>query len=180
MRIDHLIDGRTVASAETFETRDPATQEVLAEVSSGGLNEVNQAVAAAKAAFPKWAATPATDRAKIMRKAAELLRERFVNTLLLVAAGQLIAFAVGTALGTLAAARAGSRTDRTLLTLGDSPAVSSAWYQPFSPTSPFFSEIKLGYGKPIGSIGDDDGNLYACFLLEIIANVTCTLIRVKR
>ena len=68
MRIDHLIEGRSVASAETFETRDPATQEVLAEVSSGGLNEVNQAVAAAKAAFPKWAATPATDRAKIMRK----------------------------------------------------------------------------------------------------------------
>ena len=51
MRIDHLIEGRSVASAETFETRDPATQEVLAEVSSGGLNEVNQAVAAAKAAF---------------------------------------------------------------------------------------------------------------------------------
>ena len=73
MRIDHLIEGRSVASAETFETRDPATQEVLAEVSSGGLNEVNQAVAAAKAAFPKWAATPATDRAKIMRKLGELI-----------------------------------------------------------------------------------------------------------
>ena len=73
MRIDHLIDGRSVASAETFETRDPATQEVLAEVSSGGLNEVNQAVAAAKAAFPKWAATPTTDRARIMRKLGELI-----------------------------------------------------------------------------------------------------------
>jgi len=73
MRIDHLIDGRSVASAETFDTRDPATQEVLAEVSLGGLNEVNQAVAAAKAAFPKWAATPATDRAKIMRKLGELI-----------------------------------------------------------------------------------------------------------
>ncbi|MEY4219331.1 MAG: NAD/NADP-dependent betaine aldehyde dehydrogenase, partial [Pseudomonadota bacterium] len=73
MRIDHLIDGRSVASAETFETRDPATQEILAEVSSGGLNEVNQAVASAKAAFPKWAATPATDRAKIMRKLGELI-----------------------------------------------------------------------------------------------------------
>ena len=73
MRIDHLIDGRSLASAETFATLDPATQEVLAEVSSGGLNEVNQAVAAAKAAFPKWAATAATDRAKIMRKLGELI-----------------------------------------------------------------------------------------------------------
>lgn len=54
---------------------------------------------------------------------------------------------------------------RTLLTLGDSPAVSSAWYQPFSPTSPFFSEIKLGYGKPIGTISDDDGNILAEYSL---------------
>ena len=30
MRIDHLIDGKAVASSQTFETRDPATQEVLA------------------------------------------------------------------------------------------------------------------------------------------------------
>jgi acyl-CoA reductase-like NAD-dependent aldehyde dehydrogenase len=59
MRIDHLIDGKAVASSQTFETRDPATQEVLAEVSSGGADEVNQAVASAKAAFPKWAVTPA-------------------------------------------------------------------------------------------------------------------------
>mgnify|MGYP000205014042 CR=1 FL=1 len=66
MRIDHLIDGRSVASAETFETRDPATQEVLAEVSSGGLNEVNQAVAAAKAAFPAWAATSLRERALLL------------------------------------------------------------------------------------------------------------------
>ena len=63
MRIDHLIDGKAVASSQTFETRDPATQEVLAEVSSGGADEVNQAVASAKAAFPKWAGTPAPERA---------------------------------------------------------------------------------------------------------------------
>jgi 5-carboxymethyl-2-hydroxymuconic-semialdehyde dehydrogenase len=73
MRIDHLIDGRNVASSHTFESIDPATQEVLAEVSSGGELEANQAVAAAKAAFPKWAATPATERAKIMRKLGELI-----------------------------------------------------------------------------------------------------------
>ncbi|NDF79342.1 MAG: aldehyde dehydrogenase family protein, partial [Betaproteobacteria bacterium] len=73
MRIDHLIDGKAVASSQTFETRDPATQEVLAEVSSGGTHEVNQAVASAKAAFPKWAGTPATERAKIMRKLGELI-----------------------------------------------------------------------------------------------------------
>jgi len=45
----------------------------LAEVASGGLSEVNAAVAAAKAAFPKWAATPAPERANIMRKLGELI-----------------------------------------------------------------------------------------------------------
>ncbi|MCX7894296.1 MAG: 5-carboxymethyl-2-hydroxymuconate semialdehyde dehydrogenase, partial [Burkholderiales bacterium] len=47
--IPHLIDGRAVASRERFETRDPATQEVLAEVARGGADEVAQAVAAARA-----------------------------------------------------------------------------------------------------------------------------------
>ena len=58
MRIDHLIDGKPVAGRDYFETVNPATQEVLAEVASGGAAEVNAAVAAAKAAFPAWAATP--------------------------------------------------------------------------------------------------------------------------
>ena len=55
MRIQHLIDGRPVEGRDYFETVNPATQEVLAEVARGGAAEVQAAVAAAKAAFPKWA-----------------------------------------------------------------------------------------------------------------------------
>jgi 5-carboxymethyl-2-hydroxymuconic-semialdehyde dehydrogenase len=73
MQINHLIDGKSVASASYFETINPATQEVLAEVASGGKAEVNAAVAAAKAAFPGWAGTPAPQRAKLMRKLGELI-----------------------------------------------------------------------------------------------------------
>ena len=73
MRVEHLINGRSVAGSSYFETINPATQEVLAEVASGGELEVNAAVAAAKAAFPKWAATPAPQRAKLMRKLGELI-----------------------------------------------------------------------------------------------------------
>jgi len=73
MRIDHLIDGQAVASSDYFETVNPATQEVLAEVARGGEAEVNAAVAAAKAAFPAWAARPATERAALMRKLGELI-----------------------------------------------------------------------------------------------------------
>ena len=64
MRIQHLIDGKAVESRDYFETVNPATQDVLAEVAAGGAAEVNAAVAAAKAAFPKWAALPATERAE--------------------------------------------------------------------------------------------------------------------
>ncbi|HQY09352.1 MAG TPA: 5-carboxymethyl-2-hydroxymuconate semialdehyde dehydrogenase [Burkholderiaceae bacterium] len=75
MRIDHLIDGQAVSGTEYFETVNPATQEVLAEVARGGEAEVNAAVAAAKAAFPAWAARPATERAALMRKLGELITQ---------------------------------------------------------------------------------------------------------
>ncbi len=74
-RIEHLIDGRAVAGRQYFETVNPATQAVLAEVAEGGADEVNAAVAAAKAAFPAWAGRPATERAQLMRKLGELIAQ---------------------------------------------------------------------------------------------------------
>jgi 5-carboxymethyl-2-hydroxymuconic-semialdehyde dehydrogenase len=73
--IHHLINGQSVQSRERFESINPATQEVLAEVSAGGADEVHAAVAAAKAAFPKWAATPATERAKVMHRLGDLIAQ---------------------------------------------------------------------------------------------------------
>jgi 5-carboxymethyl-2-hydroxymuconic-semialdehyde dehydrogenase len=73
MRIEHLIDGKAVTGSSYFETVNPATQEVLAEVASGGETEVNAAVAAARNAFPKWAGRPATERARLVRKLGDLI-----------------------------------------------------------------------------------------------------------
>jgi len=73
MRIDHLIDGKSVPGREYFETVNPATQEVLAEVAAGGEDPVHAAVAAAKTAFPAWAGLPAPERAKIVRKLGDLI-----------------------------------------------------------------------------------------------------------
>ena len=73
MKIEHLIDGKPVAGRDYFASTNPATQETLAEVAAGGAEEVHAAVAAAKAAFPKWAGLPATDRAKIIRKLGDLI-----------------------------------------------------------------------------------------------------------
>lgn len=71
--IKHIINGQKVDSKETFETVNPATGEVIDTVASGGEAEVNAAVAAAKAAFPAWAATPVKERARLVRKLGELI-----------------------------------------------------------------------------------------------------------
>ncbi|EMN1927164.1 5-carboxymethyl-2-hydroxymuconate semialdehyde dehydrogenase [Burkholderia ambifaria] len=75
MTIKHWIDGREVESRETFTTLNPATGDVITDVASAGEAEVDAAVRAAKAAFPKWANTPAKDRAKLMRKLGELIEK---------------------------------------------------------------------------------------------------------
>lgn len=73
MRIDHLINGKSVAGHDYFETINPATQDVLAEVASGGEMEVDAAVAAARDAFPAWAGMAAPARARIIRKLGDLI-----------------------------------------------------------------------------------------------------------
>jgi 5-carboxymethyl-2-hydroxymuconic-semialdehyde dehydrogenase len=73
--IKHWINGREVESKDTFINYNPATGEAIGEVASGGAEEVAQAVAAAKEAFPKWANTPAKERARLMRKLGELIEQ---------------------------------------------------------------------------------------------------------
>jgi 5-carboxymethyl-2-hydroxymuconic-semialdehyde dehydrogenase len=73
MQIQHLINGVAVKGSDYFQSVNPATQEVLAEVARGGAEEIDAAVAAAKAAFPRWAAKPATERAAVLRKLGDLI-----------------------------------------------------------------------------------------------------------
>ena len=68
-----MINGASVPGTDYFETVNPATQEVLAEVARGGPREIATAVAAAKAAFPAWAARPAIERAALLRKLGDLI-----------------------------------------------------------------------------------------------------------
>lgn len=71
--ITHLVNGEKLASAETFDTVNPATGEAIAAVASGGAREVEAAVAAAKAAFPKWSTMAVKDRARLMRNVGDLI-----------------------------------------------------------------------------------------------------------
>ncbi|MFA5664503.1 5-carboxymethyl-2-hydroxymuconate semialdehyde dehydrogenase [Castellaniella sp.] len=71
--IPHLINGKAVESAAVIENRSPATGEVIGEIARGGEQEIQAAVAAARDAFPRWANTPAAERARIMRRLGDLL-----------------------------------------------------------------------------------------------------------
>jgi 5-carboxymethyl-2-hydroxymuconic-semialdehyde dehydrogenase len=75
MRIQHLIGGKAVSGGSYFETVNPATQDVLAEVARGGEGEVDAAVAAAKSAFPAWAGKPAAERAALLRRLGDLIAQ---------------------------------------------------------------------------------------------------------
>ncbi|MDR7555857.1 MAG: NAD-dependent succinate-semialdehyde dehydrogenase [Armatimonadota bacterium] len=54
---------------------DPATGETLAEVPDAGREDVWRAVDAAAAAQPAWAATPAVERGRILRRVFDLMTE---------------------------------------------------------------------------------------------------------
>ena len=71
--LKHLIDGKAIDSPTRLESINPSNQEVIAEFAAGGQTEIDAAVQAAKQAFPKWAATPPAQRAKLMRKLGELI-----------------------------------------------------------------------------------------------------------
>src|SRR5258706_10109717 len=73
--ITHLIDGKRVESKATFQTLNPSNNEPIDDVAAGGDEEIARAVAAAKAAFPKWAGLPAAKRAKLMRNLGELIEK---------------------------------------------------------------------------------------------------------
>ena len=54
------------SSGEKFETHNPATGELLGTISQAGSNEVDAAVAAARAALPSWSSTPGHVRARYL------------------------------------------------------------------------------------------------------------------
>src|SRR5258707_2916226 len=68
-----LIDGKMVPGDQTMPVLNPATEEVLAQCPRASKNQLDDAVAAAKAAFPAWAATPIEERRRLVTKMAEAI-----------------------------------------------------------------------------------------------------------
>ncbi len=67
------------ASGKTFETVNPATEEVIAQVAEGDASDVDSAVAAARDALENgpWSKMDARERGRLMFKLADLIEEEF-------------------------------------------------------------------------------------------------------
>lgn len=72
------IDGqwRPSHSGRTFKILNPANEDVLGELPNADAQDLDDALAAAKKGLEVWRKTTAWERTKVMRKVAELLRER--------------------------------------------------------------------------------------------------------
>ncbi|MDF2094847.1 betaine-aldehyde dehydrogenase [Aquibaculum arenosum] len=75
--LEAWIDGAyRPATTDCFETLNPATGEILAQVRIAGGAEVEAAVAAARRGFAVWSAMTGAERGRILTRAAQLLRAR--------------------------------------------------------------------------------------------------------
>ncbi|HEY1367883.1 MAG TPA: NAD-dependent succinate-semialdehyde dehydrogenase [Gaiellaceae bacterium] len=79
------VDGTWVEADDgrTFDVLDPATGDVLARVPRMGADETRRAIAAAADALPAWKSSLARDRARILRRWADLMLDRIDDLALL-------------------------------------------------------------------------------------------------
>ena len=75
---DFYINGQWVAPIDGTDHHviDPSTEEPTAVISLGGTKDAEAAIAAAKAAFPAWMATPVEDRIALVEKLIDIYQTR--------------------------------------------------------------------------------------------------------
>ena len=61
------------ATGQTFDNYNPYTGEVFAKIAAARREDARRAIDAAAEAFPAWAATPPSERARYFLKAADIL-----------------------------------------------------------------------------------------------------------
>lgn len=73
----HYIDGSWVQATdgETFPTVNPATEQPITEVAAGTAADVDNAVTAAREAFPDWRDTDPDERGRVVARIGDLVRE---------------------------------------------------------------------------------------------------------
>lgn len=70
-----IVDGKSIQTADHFEVRNPATGEVVGLAPKASRSQLDDAVEAANAAFPKWSKRPDDERKSICRQVAKTIGE---------------------------------------------------------------------------------------------------------
>ena len=76
MEFQNYINGKWVKGQNVFQTINPATEELVADIAQAELSDVDAAVNAAKEAFKAWRLVPAPLRGEMLFKVGDLLKQR--------------------------------------------------------------------------------------------------------
>lgn len=85
MRLGNFINGTFAPprSGRYFDDVNPATAEVIGQIPDSDEHDVNDAVEAARNAFPSWSKTPAAERSRLLLKLADLIEQNLDSLALL-------------------------------------------------------------------------------------------------
>ncbi len=79
MKTGHFINGQWLETESTFDSICPEDQTIVGSVAVGSCKEVSLAVQAAKEAMPAWSSLSTEDRAKYIKKASDILADKYGN-----------------------------------------------------------------------------------------------------
>ncbi|KAF8669004.1 Aldehyde dehydrogenase [Rhizoctonia solani] len=71
----HIINGKPASSSSTLGVQNPATQRKIAEVPIATKDQLDEAVAAARAALPAWSAKSQDERAQVLEQIAGIIQK---------------------------------------------------------------------------------------------------------
>ncbi|MGH6971552.1 MAG: aldehyde dehydrogenase family protein, partial [Caulobacteraceae bacterium] len=119
-----LINGALVDCAAEMDVINPATEEVLAKCPRASKAQLDEAVAAANAAFPAWRATPIAERKAKLAAIADIIQANAqeLARILTQEQGKPIADAMGEAFGAAAFFRYFTMLDLPVKVIDDSDA----------------------------------------------------------
>jgi acyl-CoA reductase-like NAD-dependent aldehyde dehydrogenase len=146
-----LIGGRWVEAGDgTYDIINPATEQVVGQAPNASLDDANAAAAAAKEAFPAWAATPVEERLALLKKAAAAIRAKNDELVPLVIAETGATASVGSRMQVPVSAARFDRYSQNISHVQERmlpPVVSAA-----TPLAPGGLISALAYRQPVGVV----------------------------
>jgi acyl-CoA reductase-like NAD-dependent aldehyde dehydrogenase len=146
-----LIGGKWVEAGDgTYDIVNPATEQVVAQAPNASADDARAAAAAAKEAFPAWAATPAEHRLSLLRAAAGAIRAKNDELVPLVIAETGATASVGSRMQVPVSAARFDRYSQDISHVQEQmlpPVVSAA-----TPLAPGGLISALAYRQPVGVV----------------------------